>query len=229
MLDRVGADAQVGMAIYSGRLHLADAILAPMSSDRPDGLWPTVVVDEHGRALGLAYSDYGSVREAVRTMRGVYYSRRRGMWVKGETSGATQDLVRIDLDCDRDALRFTVRQHGDGFCHDGTWTCWGEDRGIARLARRLAARVGSAPEGSYTRRLLDDPGLLRGKLLEEAAELADAPADGAASEAADVVYFALVALARAGRDLADVERELDLRSLRVTRRPGDAKPSGGGA
>ncbi|HLV89728.1 MAG TPA: HisA/HisF-related TIM barrel protein, partial [Acidimicrobiia bacterium] len=54
-LDRIGADAQVGMALYSGTLDLADAFAAPLASDRPDGLWPTVVVDEGGAALGLAW------------------------------------------------------------------------------------------------------------------------------------------------------------------------------
>jgi phosphoribosyl-ATP pyrophosphohydrolase len=223
-IDRLGADCQVGMAIYSGRMDLGDAVAAPLVSDRPDGLWPTVVVDVHGRALGLAYSDAESVREALHRRRGVYHSRSRGLWVKGETSGATQELLRVDLDCDRDALRFTVRQEEPGFCHQDTWTCWGDDRGLARLLRRLRARRDEAPEGSYTRRLYEDPALLRGKLLEEAAELAEAGPEGAVHEAADVVYFTLVALARAGGRLEDVEAELERRSLKLTRRPGDAKP-----
>lgn len=222
-IDRLGADAQVGMAIYSGRLELAEAFLAPATSDRPDGLWPTVVVDEQGRALGLAYSDAASVKRALETRSGVYRSRKRGLWMKGESSGATQELLGMDLDCDRDALRFTVRQHGAGFCHEDTWTCWGDDSGLSRLERTLRARLESSPEGSYTRRLLDDPALLRAKLLEEAAELAEAQPGGVAHEAADVVYFTLVAMARAGTSLADVERQLDLRSLKLTRRPGDAK------
>ncbi|MBW2261368.1 MAG: phosphoribosyl-ATP diphosphatase [Deltaproteobacteria bacterium] len=226
-LDGLGADAQVGMAIYSGKLDLVDAFLAPARSDRPDGLWPTVVVDEQGRALGLAYSDAGSVREAVRTRRGAYRSRTRGLWIKGETSGATQDLLRVDLDCDRDALRFTVRQNGPGFCHTDTWTCWGEDRGLSRLERVLHERLAAAPGGSYTRRLLDEPDLLRSKLLEEAAELAEAGPEGVAHEAADVVYFTMTAMARAGVRLEDVEAELDRRSLGLTRRPGDAKPERG--
>jgi phosphoribosyl-ATP pyrophosphohydrolase len=226
-LDRLGADAQVGMAIYSGKLDLVDAFLAPARSDRPDGLLPTVVVDEQGRALGLAYSDAESVKQAVTKRRGVYRSRRRGTWIKGETSGATQDLVAVDLDCDRDALRFTVRQHGAGFCHTDTWTCWGDDAGLPRLERVLRARRDEAPEGSYTRRLLDDPALLRSKLLEEAAELAEAEREGVAHEAADVVYFTMTAMARAGVSLSDVEAELDRRSLRLTRRPGDAKPERG--
>jgi phosphoribosyl-ATP pyrophosphohydrolase len=205
---------------------LAEAIAAPLKSDRPDGLWPTVVADERGVALGLAWSDRESLRVAVQRRVGVYHSRSRGLWVKGETSGATQELLRIDLDCDRDALRFTVRQHGAGFCHHDTWTCWGDDRGLGRLLRRLAERRQNAPPGSYTRRLLDDPSLLRRKLVEEAGELAQVgtPAE-VIGEAADVLYFTLMAMVNAGVSLEAVEAELDRRSLRVSRRPGDAKPT----
>ena len=218
-LDRLGVDAQVGMAIYTGRLDLADAIAAPLTSDRPDGLWPTVVTDQSGIALGLAYSNIASLREAVRTQRGVYHSRSRGLWIKGETSGDVQDLLRIDPDCDRDALRFTVRQHGAGFCHLNRRTCWGEDEGLARLARRLAERVADAPENSYTRRLLENPDLLRDKLLEEARELAEAnEKQEVIWETADLVYFALVAMARGGVSLAEVENHLARRALRLTHR-----------
>jgi phosphoribosyl-ATP pyrophosphohydrolase len=224
-LDAAGADAQVGMALYTGRLDLADAVTAPLRADRADGLWPTVVVDALGRALGLVYSSRVSVREALRLGRGVYHSRRRGLWVKGETSGNGQRLVRIDLDCDRDALRFVVDQEGDGgFCHLARWTCFGDDGGVGRLARRLARRAAEAPPGSYTARLLGDPALLRSKLREEAGELADAATpEDVAHEAADLIYFALVALARAGVGLDDVEAVLDRRELRLARRAGDAK------
>ncbi|TNF37867.1 MAG: phosphoribosyl-ATP diphosphatase [Deltaproteobacteria bacterium] len=229
-LDRLGADAQVGMALYSGLLDLGDAIAAPLRTDRPDGLWPTVVCDPHGRALGLVYSNAESLREAVRMRRGVYWSRsRNALWVKGETSGATQELLAIDLDCDRDALRFTVTQTPPGFCHEHTWTCWGPDHGLPALARRVAERLREAPAGSYTRRLFEDAELLRGKLMEEAAELAAAatPAD-AAWEAADVVYFTLVAAIQRGADLSAIEAELDRRALHLVRRKGDAKPPIGG-
>ena len=223
-LDRMGADAQVGMALYAGELGLAEGLAAPLTSDRPDGLWPTVVVDEAGVALGLAWSDLASLREAVKTGSGVYHSRRRGLWRKGESSGATQELVRVELDCDRDALRFTVRQRGDGFCHRGTRTCWGEDRGLARLARRLTRRFTRAPAGSYTRRLFDDPELLASKLVEEAGELGEAATAGeVCREAADVLYFTLVRAAAAGVELGAIEAELDRRERRVTRRGGDAK------
>lgn len=227
-LDRLGIDAQVGMALYTGRLPLADAFAAPLRSDRDDGLWPTVVCDEAGRALGLAYSSRESLGQAIDTGTGVYHSRQRGLWVKGDTSGHRQELLRVDADCDRDALRFTVHQAGPGFCHAGSATCWGERNGLAALEARLRARglATSAAEGSYTRRLLDDPALLGAKLVEEAAELSEATGPvAAAAEAADLFYFAMVALVRAGVPLWRVEDELDRRARGVTRRSGDAKPA----
>lgn len=225
-LDRLGADAQVGMALYKCRVSLAEAFAAPLVSDRADGLWPTVVVDEHGAALGLVCSSQESLALALETRRGVYHSRQRGIWVKGESSGATQELLRVAVDCDRDALRFTVRQRDPGFCHESTRTCWGADHGLPALARRLASRALAAPPGSYTRRLFDHPNLLRAKLLEEAGELARArDREHVVREAADVLYFTLAHLVRAGVGLAEVETELNQRALRVTRRPGDAKTS----
>ena len=223
-LDRLGADAQVGMALYTGRLKLGDAFAAPLVSDRADGLWATVVVDERGVALGLCWSNAESLALALETGRGVYWSRRRGLWEKGKESGAVQELVRVDVDCDRDALRFTVRQHGSGFCHTGCTTCWGPARGMDALAATLRQRVLDAPAGSYSRRLFDDRALLRAKLIEEAGELADATTPAhVVEEAADVVYFALVALAQSGGALSDVDKALDRRALRVSRRPGNAK------
>jgi len=220
-IDRLGADAQVGMALYTDRLPLADGFMAPLISDRPDGLWPTVVCDEHGRALGLAYSDRDSLRRAVEERRGVYRSRSRGLWVKGETSGATQHLLRVDADCDRDALRFTVRQAGEGFCHRSTWTCWGDDGGLPALERRLRDRLHGSSGASYTATLAADPSKLAAKLAEEAVELADAEAhDDVVWEAADVTYFTSVALARHGVAWAEVLDELDRRGRAARRRDG---------
>ena len=64
---------------------------------------------EAGVALGLVYSSRASLCAAVEAGRGVYHSRSKGgLWRKGDTSGAYQTLLRIDLDCDHDAIRFTV-------------------------------------------------------------------------------------------------------------------------
>jgi len=223
--DRLGADVQVGMALYRGDITLADSIGSVMRSDRADGLWPTIVTDERGVALGLTYSNQASLSDAVESGRGVYWSRSRNeLWRKGDTSGDYQDLLRVDIDCDRDTLRFTVRQHGRGFCHSGTRTCFGDSRGLSNVCERIADRVRNPICESYTARLLANPTLLRNKLIEEAGELADATSAGdVAWEAADVLYFALVALARAGVGLDIVERELDRRARIVTRRKGDAK------
>lgn len=225
MADRAGADAQVGMALYTGAFDLAEGFASPLVSDRPDGLVPTIVSDESGRSLGLVYSSLESLRVAIEQGVGAYHSRSRGgLWIKGETSGATQRLIRIEVDCDRDALRFIVQQDGPGFCHTGSRTCFGPLAGLAQLDRTVADRLHAAEPGSYTQRLLGDRDLLASKLREEAAELSEAVAPGhAAAEAADLMYFALVAARARGASLADIERVLDERSLKVTRRPGNAK------
>ena len=60
-IHALGADAQVGMALYTDEFSLADAVGATLHSDRPDGFWPTVVANERGQALGLAYSNLASL------------------------------------------------------------------------------------------------------------------------------------------------------------------------
>lgn len=218
-LDAMGADCQVGMALYSGRLDLGEAIAAPLTSDRADGLIPTVVTDERGQALGLVYSSKESIKTAVAERRGIYQSRSRGLWRKGESSGAIQELLRVTPDCDRDSARFTVRQAGAGFCHLETRTCFGEDGGLGRLARRLLERRAGAPEGSYTARLFTDQERLAAKIAEEAAELNAATSrEEVVWEAADLLFFTLTRLAAEGIELAEVEQHLDRRERRVRRR-----------
>lgn len=90
-------------------------ITSLLKSDRQDGLYPTVVSNERGVCLGLVYSSEESIHKAIQSGAGVYYSRsHRGLWVKGATSGDTQELIRIAWDCDADALQFTVKQKGTG-------------------------------------------------------------------------------------------------------------------
>ncbi|KAK1943826.1 Histidine biosynthesis trifunctional protein [Phytophthora citrophthora] len=185
----------------------AQAFVQCLRTDRPDGLFTTVVADEAGVALGLVYSSAESIIAAVSSGRGVYYSRSRGgLWKKGESSGNAQKLLKIDMDCDSDALRFTVNQTGAGFCHLNTRTCWGHDGGLRALESMLFSRHAHAPAGSYTKRLFDDAELLRNKLVEEAQELAEAESvPDVAGEAADVMYFAMVRCVAAGCKLSDVE------------------------
>ncbi|MCP4836774.1 MAG: phosphoribosyl-ATP diphosphatase [Phycisphaera sp.] len=225
-LDAIGVDVQVGRGLYDGSLNPAEIIATMMWSDRVDGLYSTVVCDESGRALGLAYSSRRSIERTLETGRVFYESRRRGLWEKGATSGAVQRLVRIDLDCDRDALRYTVEQERVGFCHLNRWTCWDDGGGIERLERRLgmlgesgASRV----EGSYTQKLLGDRSMLRSKILEEAGEFVATDADSV-HEAADLLYFVVTSLVSREVRWRDVVRELDRRALGTIRRGGDVKP-----
>lgn len=92
------------------------------------------------------------------------------------------------------------------------------------MEKTLVSRKASAPEGSYTARLFNDEKLLRAKIMEEAEELCDAKTkEEVAFEAADLIYFALTKAVSAGVSLADIERNLDAKSVKVKRRQGDAK------
>lgn len=62
------------------------------------------------------------------------------------------------VDCDRDAVVFVVKQHGDGFCHREMNSCFGPSSGLTLLSETLASRFVNAPEGSYTKRLFMDAG-----------------------------------------------------------------------
>ncbi len=260
-LDHLGVDAQVGMALYTNRLSLGEAVGAPLVKAIDGRLWPTVVCEEEGHAIGLVWSTRESLEAAVRERRGIYWSRSRdSLWIKGETSGATQELIRVELDCDRDALRFIVRQHGSGFCHTGTPGCWPTSFTLSALSDLIDQRGREAPEGSGTAKLMGDLELLASKLREETEELiqalqADLPkggvleggvrdandagstddgATGTASanhvihEAADLLYFTLVAAASRGAGVEALRSELAQRNLRVRRRPMKAKPDGEG-
>ena len=111
-----------------------------------------------------------------------------------------------------------------GFCHLGNATCFGQYNGLSRLQKTLQARKEDAPVGSYTARLFNEPKLAQAKIMEEAEELCRANSkEEIAFEAADLLYFALTRCVSEGVSLEDVERNLDLKSLKVKRRKGDAK------
>ena len=202
---------------------MADFFKTILVTDRPDGLWSTVIVDPLGIALGLAYSNYESLHHAIEHRVGTYWSRSRdGLWIKGETSGATQQLLNIRLDCDRDCLRFMVTQDPPGFCHRDTHSCFGQERTIQSVMERLLSRLNDSDENSFTRKLANDAQMLETKLLEEVKELSDASQMDdnyeTAWEAADVLYFSLVAMLKNGVTLERVHQELARRMNRVVRR-----------
>ncbi|PYI23050.1 histidine biosynthesis trifunctional-protein [Aspergillus japonicus CBS 114.51] len=208
----------------NGKIAAASLVAARAVTDQSNGLYATTVTDERGICLGLVWSSTESIAEALRTGTGVYQSRKRGLWYKGQSSGDVQELIRIGFDCDSDCLVFVVNQIGRGFCHLGAPSCFGPYNGLARLQKTLQARKADAPAGSYTARLFNEPKLTQAKIMEEADELCRANTkEEIAFEAADLLYFALTRCVAAGVSLEDVERNLDLKSLKVKRRKGDAK------
>eukprot|EP00835_Amoeboradix_gromovi_P004849 NODE_408_length_9221_cov_0.216400.p1 type:complete len:797 gc:universal NODE_408_length_9221_cov_0.216400:936-3326(+) len=229
-LHRLGIDclfkiSSSSMPYCKSIYNVGDYISFCLTSDRQDNLYSTIVSDLHGKTLGLAYSNAESINESIRLGEGVYYSRKRGLWHKGNSSGNTQVLMKLSIDCDNDTLQFIVEQKGTGFCHLDTFSCFGDDFGLTKLESTINARLNDTVDGSYTSKLLNNKRLLDSKIKEEAAELTDAytPED-IAWEAADLIYFALVKCAKYGVTLLDIEKNLHIKSKKVTRRPGLAKP-----
>ena len=96
-----------------GKIGAASLLSARAVQDQ-NGLYATSVTDERGICLGLVWSSSESISEALRTGTGVYQSRKRGLWYKGQSSGDVQELIRIGFDCDSDCLFFVVNQVGRG-------------------------------------------------------------------------------------------------------------------
>ena len=77
-----------------------------------------------GEVLMLAWMNAEALEKTIETGRATYWSRSRaGLWVKGETSGHTQEVVEVRVDCDQDAVLLKVRQTG-GACHTGRESCF---------------------------------------------------------------------------------------------------------
>ena len=81
--------------------------------------------DESREILMLAYMNEQTLRQTVETGIMTYWSRsRKKVWVKGESSGNTQVVKEIRLDCDGDAILFVVKQNGGAACHTGHKSCF---------------------------------------------------------------------------------------------------------
>lgn len=90
------------------------------------GLIPAIAQDAaSGRILMFAWMNEESLRETVDTGVAVYWSRSRAkLWRKGESSGHTQHVREIRLDCDNDVILLQVEQIGDIACHTGRESCF---------------------------------------------------------------------------------------------------------
>ena len=102
-----------------------DAFLAAVKYDR-DGLVAAIAQDAAtGAVLMLAYMNADTLRQTLATGVMTYWSRsRQEVWVKGATSGHTQNVRSARIDCDGDALLFAVEQVGGVACHTGAPTCF---------------------------------------------------------------------------------------------------------
>ena len=186
------------------------------------GLVPVVAQDAAtGDVLTLAYANREALEQTLATGEAHFYSRSRGeLWRKGATSGNTQRVVEVRLDCDGDAVLYRVEPRGPA-CHTGESTCFfttlaGEGVGVAkseeadgaslgkmveRLAGTIAQRHREMPQDSYTAGLIRrGPERVAQKVGEEAVEVVIAALgdERLAEETADLVYHLLVLLEERG-------------------------------
>ncbi len=191
------------------------------------GLIPVVAQDANtGEVLMLAYANEKAVEKTIETGEAHYHSRSRGeLWRKGATSGNTQRVVEVRLDCDGDALLYRVEPAGPA-CHTGEDSCFftplmssngnapNLGRTLQRLAGTIAERHREMPEGSYTAKLIGrGTGRVAQKVGEEAIEVIVAALKGEklAEESADLFYHLLVLLEERGVKPEEVAKVLDER------------------
>jgi len=186
------------------------------------GLVPCVIQDwRSGEVLTLAYMNAEALERTQATGELHLWSRsRRELWHKGATSGHTQAVRALRLDCDGDAILAIVEPAGPA-CHTGARSCFfnGDTAALAphealpTLERTMAQRAEERPEGSYVVTLLDDPRLAGAKVEEESEEVAravrDEPDDRVDEEAADVLFHLTALLHTRGRLLAHAQEVLN--------------------
>ena len=184
------------------------------------GLVPAIVQNAKTReVLTLAYMNKESLARTIETSETWFWSRSRNeLWHKGETSGNTQHVVSLALDCDRDAIVVLVDPAGPA-CHTGAISCFAVPSNASLLTRLydlIQSRERERPTGSYTTYLFEE-GLdkILKKLGEESAEtIIAAKNDDRArlvSEVSDLVYHLLVLLVARGVSLDEIANELEQR------------------
>src|SRR3954468_11264094 len=185
------------------------------------GLVPCVIQDwRSGEGLTLAYMNAEALQRTRETGELHLYSRsRQELWHKGATSGNTQAVRALRLDCDGDAVLALVEPAGPA-CHPGARTCFhrGEleppapHEALPGLERTIGERAQERPDGSYVVKLLDDLLLSGDKVREEAEEVSRASRDESDErvdeEAADLLFHLTVLLHARGRALARAQEVL---------------------
>ena len=203
-------------------MSLSVSDLDSLDFSKGDGLLPAIVQHaDTGSVLMLGFMNAEAVQETLRRGRIVFWSRSRSrLWEKGETSGHTLHVVGSAVDCDRDALLWTVRPAGP-VCHLGTRTCFGDAQRsgaealafLGQLESVIERRIANAGDSSYTAKLFAaGPRRMAQKVGEEGLEVALAGAceddPNLVAEAADLLYHLAVMLKSRGLGFADVVTEL---------------------
>jgi len=219
-LSRLGVNIQLGMAVYTGKIGLPDAFISSLKWDHD--LIPTITVNTASQVLMLAYSSRESLRKTFETENVWYHSRSRDtLWMKGHTSGNVQKFLKIRTDCDGDSLLVTAAQKGHA-CHTGKYSCFGNKAfSLDELYGVIKERLTGSSPASYTSSLNDEK--LGQKIIEESGELVAASGkEEIIWEAADLLYFVCVLLAKKDISLKAVLDELK-RRRRSTKKDGGGK------
>jgi phosphoribosyl-AMP cyclohydrolase / phosphoribosyl-ATP pyrophosphohydrolase len=187
--------------------------------NKQGGLLPAIVQDaDTQRVLMLGYLSREALAKTLELQQVTFFSRsKQRLWTKGESSGHTLALVRIEADCDRDTLLLQARPQGPT-CHLGTISCFASAPGdaLGELDALIARREAERPAGSYTTKLFES-GVKRiaQKVGEEGLETALAAVaesdEALAGEAADLLYHLIVLLRARGMSLADALAVLEKR------------------
>jgi len=190
-----------------------------MSEDRIKGLIPAIVQDFYtGRVLMLAYVNQESYDFMLKNNETCFWSRSRNeLWHKGATSGDVQKIKHMAFDCDNDTLLILVEQTGNGACHTGSYSCFGDEKGefniLDKVFSQIKDRSENPKEKSYTNYLLDTGvDKICKKIGEEAAETIIAAKNRSKSEfseeASDLLYHLLVLMLEQGVTLSDIKSTL---------------------
>ena len=187
--------------------------------EKMGGLIPAIVQDYNtNKVLMLGFMNEEAYEETKATGKVTFFSRTKNrIWMKGETSGNTLQVVTIAADCDNDTLLIKAIPAGP-VCHTGADTCFGEKNVedimfLKYLQNFIEQRRQEMPEGSYTTTLFQK-GINRmaQKVGEEAVEtVIEAVANNNTDvvyEASDLIYHLLVLLENQGLSIADLEEEL---------------------
>ncbi len=190
------------------------------------GLVPVVTQSYYtGKVLMQAYANEEAIRKTLETGFATYYSRsRKQLWVKGETSGNKQKIVKVKVDCDGDSVLYLVKDYGVA-CHTGEESCFyrniefkKEEKPdpyeiIHALYEKVLDRKQNKPEGSYVAKLFEKGSdKIIQKVGEEAIEtviaLKNKDKNEIVYETADLIFHIIVALVDAGVKIEDIQEEL---------------------